>query len=198
MIPPKGSRGSERTKAFTKHDPASSSWRAIRSLETTRGVAVAPAELLRALAAAGCPLIEVHEPAAIDIGGEELHLEMLRQRLDSLLKEKDRLLFHYFEFPDRVAHVFWRFRDPKHPAYDPTLAKKYGDAVEKSYETMDSIVGETVRALPAAAEERGGERRDENNGEGEVEYWLSRRVVVQGTVGDRNVNGVDLLWRKRY
>jgi autotransporter translocation and assembly factor TamB len=41
-------------------------------------------------------------------------------------------------------------------------------------------------------------RADENNGEGEVEYWLSRRVMVQGTVGDRNVNGVDLLWRKRY
>ena len=67
--------------------------------------------------------------------------------LDSLLREKDRLLFHYFEFPDRVAHVFWRFRDPKHPAYDAALAKKYGDAVEKSYETVDAIVGDAAKAL---------------------------------------------------
>ncbi|HEU5248833.1 MAG TPA: alkaline phosphatase family protein [Thermoanaerobaculia bacterium] len=75
-----------------------------------------------------------------------------RKILAALLKEEDRrLLVHYFEFPDRVAHVFWRFRDPKHPAYDPELAGKYGDAVEKAYETMDEIVGETSRALPADA-----------------------------------------------
>src|SRR4029077_639812 len=30
------------------------------------------------------------------------------------------------------------------PAYDAALAAKYGDAVEKSYETMDAIVGETA------------------------------------------------------
>jgi predicted AlkP superfamily phosphohydrolase/phosphomutase len=70
-----------------------------------------------------------------------------RRILDSLLREKDRLLFHYFEFPDRVAHVFWRFRDPKHPAYDAVLAKKYGDAVEKSYETVDAIVGDAAKML---------------------------------------------------
>ncbi|HEY3171717.1 MAG TPA: alkaline phosphatase family protein [Thermoanaerobaculia bacterium] len=74
-----------------------------------------------------------------------------RRMLGALLKENRRLLVHYFEFPDRVAHVFWRFRDPKHPAYDATLAARYGDAVEKSYETMDAIVGETARALPPDA-----------------------------------------------
>ncbi len=67
--------------------------------------------------------------------------------LAKLLAESDRLLVHYFEFPDRVAHVFWRFRDPLHPAYDAALAKKYGDAVEKSYETVDSIVGDAAKAL---------------------------------------------------
>jgi hypothetical protein len=39
---------------------------------------------------------------------------------------------------------------------------------------------------------------EENLGEGQIEYWLTRRLMVQGTVGDRNVDGVDLLWRKRY
>jgi predicted AlkP superfamily phosphohydrolase/phosphomutase len=70
-----------------------------------------------------------------------------RRMLASLLKDKQQLLVHYFEFPDRVAHVFWRLRDPKHPAYDAGLAQKYGDAVEKSYETMDEIVGDTARVL---------------------------------------------------
>jgi predicted AlkP superfamily phosphohydrolase/phosphomutase len=74
-----------------------------------------------------------------------------RRMLAELVKEDRRLLVHYFEFPDRVAHVFWRFRDPKHPAYDAALAAKYGDVVEKAYETMDAIVGETVRALPTGA-----------------------------------------------
>jgi autotransporter translocation and assembly factor TamB len=41
-------------------------------------------------------------------------------------------------------------------------------------------------------------RQDENLGEGEVEYWLSRRVMLEGTAGDRGYNGLDLLWRKRY
>jgi predicted AlkP superfamily phosphohydrolase/phosphomutase len=67
--------------------------------------------------------------------------------LASLLASGGRLLVHYFEFPDRIGHVFWRLRDPKHPAYDAALAAKYGDAVEKSYETMDAIVGDTARVL---------------------------------------------------
>jgi translocation and assembly module TamB len=40
-------------------------------------------------------------------------------------------------------------------------------------------------------------RADENISEGQVEYWLSRRLVIEATAGNR-VNGVDLLWRKRY
>jgi predicted AlkP superfamily phosphohydrolase/phosphomutase len=73
--------------------------------------------------------------------------EQERRMLASLVKQRQRLLVHYFEFPDRVAHVFWRFRDPQHPAYDAALAQRYGDVVEKSYETVDAIVGETARAL---------------------------------------------------
>jgi predicted AlkP superfamily phosphohydrolase/phosphomutase len=70
-----------------------------------------------------------------------------RKLLDGLLEGRQRLLVHYFEFPDRIGHVFWRLRDPEHPAYDGALAIRYGDAVEKSYETMDAIVGETAARL---------------------------------------------------
>ena len=41
-------------------------------------------------------------------------------------------------------------------------------------------------------------RPDENTGEGEIEYWLSHHLLIEGTVGNRHVDGVDLLWRKRY
>ncbi|HMG54866.1 MAG TPA: translocation/assembly module TamB domain-containing protein, partial [Kofleriaceae bacterium] len=40
-------------------------------------------------------------------------------------------------------------------------------------------------------------RAQENIGEADIEYWLSRRLVIQGTAGDV-AQGVDLLWRKRY
>ncbi len=85
---------------------------------------------------------------------EEAFLEDVRQTCDQerrilagLLAGPEKLLFHYFEFPDRVAHVFWRLRDKEHPAYDAKLAEKYGDAVEKAYGTMDDIVGDTARTL---------------------------------------------------
>jgi predicted AlkP superfamily phosphohydrolase/phosphomutase len=85
---------------------------------------------------------------------EEAFLEDVRQTCDQerkilagLLTGPEKLLFHYFEFPDRVGHVFWRFRDREHPAYDAKLAEKYGDAIEKSYRTMDDIVGDTAKAL---------------------------------------------------
>ena len=71
-----------------------------------------------------------------------------RKILDTVLADKSvDCALQYFEFPDRVSHIFWRFRDPLHPAYDPRLAKIYGDAVEKSYDTMDSIVGQAEEKL---------------------------------------------------
>lgn len=41
-------------------------------------------------------------------------------------------------------------------------------------------------------------RPDENTGEGELEYWIGRRVVLEAVAGDRGVNGLDLLWRRRW
>ncbi|MEO7732478.1 MAG: translocation/assembly module TamB domain-containing protein, partial [Kofleriaceae bacterium] len=43
-----------------------------------------------------------------------------------------------------------------------------------------------------------GSRPDENSSEGNLEYWLTRRLMLDGTAGDRGYNGIDLLWRKRY
>jgi len=69
-----------------------------------------------------------------------------RKMFDSMLKDDDDLLVYYFEFTDRVGHVFWRLMDPQHPAYDPELAAKWGDALLRSYEMMDDIVGQAMKA----------------------------------------------------
>jgi autotransporter translocation and assembly factor TamB len=41
-------------------------------------------------------------------------------------------------------------------------------------------------------------RPDENSGEATVEYWLTQRLEVETTIGDRSYDGIDLLWRKRF
>ncbi len=41
-------------------------------------------------------------------------------------------------------------------------------------------------------------RPDENASQGTLEYWFTRRLELEATVGDRSYDGLDLLWRKRY
>lgn len=74
-----------------------------------------------------------------------------REMFADNLAAKNDVLVQQFEFPDRVAHVFWRLVDPKHPAYDAALAAKWGTAIERSYMLMDAIVGDAV----AGAEKQG-------------------------------------------
>lgn len=71
-----------------------------------------------------------------------------RKILDTVLEDKSKdLAVQYFEFPDRVSHMFWRFRDPKHPAYNAKLAAIYGHEVERYYRVMDDIVGQAQAKL---------------------------------------------------
>ncbi len=69
-----------------------------------------------------------------------------RKLFDSFLASDDDLIVQCFEFPDRVGHVFWRVVDPQHPAYDPKLAAEWGDALLKSYQLMDQIAGDAMKA----------------------------------------------------
>jgi predicted AlkP superfamily phosphohydrolase/phosphomutase len=48
---------------------------------------------------------------------------------------------------DRVSHMFWGYRDPKHPLYTPEMAAKYGRAVENTYQKADEIVGKVMAKL---------------------------------------------------
>jgi len=69
-----------------------------------------------------------------------------RKMFDGFLQDDDDLLVHQFEFPDRVGHVFWRFVDPSHPAYDAKLAAQWSGALLQAYQLMDAIVGDAMRA----------------------------------------------------
>jgi len=69
-----------------------------------------------------------------------------RKMFKNFLASDNDLVVQCFEFPDRVGHVFWRIVDPKHPAYDAQLAAKWGDALLKSYQLMDAIVGDAMAA----------------------------------------------------
>ncbi len=71
-----------------------------------------------------------------------------REMMDGFLAEKDLGLFvQIYEFPDRVAHCFWRFLDPKHPYYDAEKAARWAPAVLKTYQQMDDIVGDASARL---------------------------------------------------
>ena len=71
-----------------------------------------------------------------------------RKMMNGFLDEKEVGLFvQIYEFPDRVAHCFWRFLDPQHPAYDAEKAKKWAPAFETTYRQMDDIVGDAMQKL---------------------------------------------------
>jgi predicted AlkP superfamily phosphohydrolase/phosphomutase len=86
---------------------------------------------------------------------EQAFLDDLNHTIDevraSTLAELDRpdwrLLISVFTQTDRVAHMFYRLIDPKHPRYDAALAARFGDAIEQVYRRMDAIVGEVVDRL---------------------------------------------------
>jgi predicted AlkP superfamily phosphohydrolase/phosphomutase len=54
------------------------------------------------------------------------------------------LLVGVIESTDRVQHMMWRLIDPKHPMYDPTLAARFGDAIERVYRRADGFIGEVL------------------------------------------------------
>ena len=70
-----------------------------------------------------------------------------REREAMLLRSLDRfekgLLYCLFDTPDRVQHMFWRYRDPSHPLHvDDSMAR----VVEDQYRRSDAMVGHALEA----------------------------------------------------
>jgi predicted AlkP superfamily phosphohydrolase/phosphomutase len=65
----------------------------------------------------------------------------------SLLKPGWRLFFCVLATPDRVQHVFWRDRDPKHSRHDPDAVRRRGDPIRDAYRRVDALVGRIRREV---------------------------------------------------
>jgi hypothetical protein len=77
---------------------------------------------------------------------------VLREREAMLTFELGRLqeglLFCLFDTPDRVQHMFWRFREPDHPANrDMGAPAGYGRVIEEHTAKCDAIVGRVLDAV---------------------------------------------------
>ncbi len=76
---------------------------------------------------------------------EQCHL-VLKERERMMFYELDRfqegVLFVVFDTPDRVQHMFWRFRDPEHPCFDPSRAALGGrlDSIDEHYLWVDALL----------------------------------------------------------
>ena len=77
--------------------------------------------------------------------------QVLREREKMMLFELERLtsgLFYcLFDTPDRLAHMFWRFREPNHPANrasDDDPKDDWTRTIEEHYRACDAIVGKAL------------------------------------------------------
>lgn len=63
-----------------------------------------------------------------------------------LARFEEGFFFCLFDTPDRIQHMFWRFREKEHPAnrhyqdYQPELAR----VIEENYRACDALVGEAL------------------------------------------------------
>lgn len=70
---------------------------------------------------------------------------MLRYELGRLERG---LLFCLFDTPDRIQHMFWRFREPDHPANDVHgYDARYANVIDDHYQRCDAILGEVLRSV---------------------------------------------------
>jgi len=81
----------------------------------------------------------------------EIVNDVLKEKKAMLMLELERLekgvLFCYFEDPDIIQHMFWRYRDPQHPLYEKDAPQEYKNMIDSWYQKMDALVGEVADKL---------------------------------------------------
>lgn len=73
-------------------------------------------------------------------------LEERRAMMHYELERLDEGLFYVlYDTPDRIQHMFWRYRDPTHPAHGgEPMPREFARVIEDHYRTCDAIVGEAL------------------------------------------------------
>jgi predicted AlkP superfamily phosphohydrolase/phosphomutase len=73
---------------------------------------------------------------------------VLRERERMMCYELDRfeegLFFCLFDTPDRLQHMFWRFREPEHPANRGEPDERWRGVIEEHYRACDAVVGQAL------------------------------------------------------
>lgn len=75
---------------------------------------------------------------------------VLREREKMMLHELERFksgfYFCLFDTPDRLQHMFWRFREPEHPANrGGNFNPEFSHVIEDHYRACDTIVGKAMQ-----------------------------------------------------
>jgi predicted AlkP superfamily phosphohydrolase/phosphomutase len=81
--------------------------------------------------------------------------QVLRERHQMLRYELNRFregfFFCLFDTPDRIQHMFWRVREPGHPAnrHHGELSPDLSRVIEENYQACDAIIGEALEGADA-------------------------------------------------
>ncbi len=77
--------------------------------------------------------------------------ERTRMMLYELERLREGFFYCLFDTPDRLQHMFWRFREPEHPANaanDPSMPetkrRELAHVVEEHYRQCDAVVGKAL------------------------------------------------------
>ncbi len=66
---------------------------------------------------------------------------------DSLRRVRRGMVTCVFDGPDRIQHMFWRFREDGHPALNGNGhvdREKHRHTIREMYQKMDGLVGQTM------------------------------------------------------
>jgi predicted AlkP superfamily phosphohydrolase/phosphomutase len=96
----------------------------------------------------------INKRVAYHPGNEAAYLrevnELADRQLENALwlmqsREWDFFMIVFFD-TDQLAHFFWRFMDPNHPAHESHMAAEYGNAILDFYQKMDRSIGKLNQA----------------------------------------------------
>ena len=76
--------------------------------------------------------------------------ERERMTFHELARFEEGLFFVVFDTPDRVQHMFWRFRDPQHPFYEPERAREFQRQIEEHYRRYDGVLSRALERADGA------------------------------------------------